>query len=483
MKDSRSRAVTWSLGALFILCLFIGGGTQTSLITDAIIEMVTIFVCVGILFTKQSTAIDRRLLVFPLIVMAAMAMQAAPLPIGLAERFWPAAARSAWAVSGDGAKYGFATINLAATIGALACVATASLLLWTLASLSAWQLRALLPFIGVGVLANVAAGLVQMSVNHFEPVSYLLPYEVQAGFFANQNHFATLLLMTLPPLAVAAAGPSRLAAGLALFIALVLLLAVGSAAGVVVGFGTAFLSFGLMGGFRSLKPASLAAMICGCGALAAAAAYNVATKHPNVNAGRLDFLRTSLDAIRDNPVFGAGYGGFVQAYQIYERTADIYGEYVNHAHNDYIELVVEGGAVAAALIALYFALLLTRLSERLRGPVSLTAFLCILVVLIHSAVDYPLRTLAILYLFVYAHAVLFADEPSEAPQPVAPRRPPPPPVFPRADIGPDAQALIKLQIKPATSAPESRIVELASRRPSGQGSRSGSTSQELGPSS
>jgi len=409
MKDSRPRMATWSLGAVMLLALLVGGGTEPALVTDAIVQCATAIVCIGVLTTKQSTRVDRRLLVFPLCMLAFVVLQATPLPVGLVELFWPPAVESAWRSSGSAAGWAYLTINLPATISCLGTVATASLLLWTLGSLSGEQLLDIVPFVGVGVLANVFAAVSQLSLLGFQPIDNILSYTIRAGMFANQNHFASLILMTIPPIVLFVAGPFRAAALVALFLATMILLAVGSIAGVVVGVAITALAFVLVGRPRQLKPGALIAAGSLLASIAAIGAYNVAFKPADVNAGRLEYLRTALASIWDSPLLGTGFGAFQSSYQIYERAADINSEYVNHAHDDYVELTMGGGLAAVGFVAAYFYLLSTRVRECRRDKVALTAFLSILVVLIHSAVDYPLRTSAILFLFVYAHAVLFAD--------------------------------------------------------------------------
>ncbi len=415
-----------------LLSLLIGGGTAPSLPTDAVIEIATIVVCVGVLSTKRSTQIDARAFVFPLLAMAAVIAQLIPLPVDWVEPFWPAPVRAAWSVAGGDGAFGFLTLNVASTIAGLAILASASLLMWTLASLAGWQLRGVLVFVAIGVLANVFAGAIQMSVNRFGPVNHVLPYTIWAGFFANPNHFATLLTMTIPPLSILVGGPRRWAAMAALGVVLLLILAAGSIAGVMIGFSVAVVSVLTLGGrpvanLAAAPPAPLGGTagklttVAFFGAFAAAAFYNVTLKAGNMNAVRPEIWRTSVAALRESPFLGTGFDAFQQSYQIYERAQDISAEYVNHAHNDYIELLMGGGAVAGIVIAIYFALFVWRAWERRHNRAALAAAFSILCVLIHSAVDYPLRTMAILYLFVYAHAVLFSADDLEPP-------PPPPPV-------------------------------------------------------
>jgi O-antigen ligase len=104
---------------------------------------------------------------------------------------------------------------------------------------------------------------------------------------------------------------------------------------------------------------------------------------------------------------GLGFGSFVHAYdEIGDQSADIEA-YVNHAHNDYAELWLEGGLPALALAAAALVMVGWQLRKYLRGPdddrsnemqyqgLNLGAAFSLLLIALHSIVDYPLRTLTI----------------------------------------------------------------------------------------
>ena len=108
------------------------------------------------------------------------------------------------------------------------------------------------------------------------------------------------------------------------------------------------------------------------------------------------------------PAVGTGYGlgTFVQAYdELGDVTAD-QREYVNHAHNDYVELWLEGGLPAVSLILVFCAsIVLTSLRSLLQpddasntagrpSNVAVGAALGLVLLILHSMADYPLRTLS-----------------------------------------------------------------------------------------
>jgi O-antigen ligase len=86
-------------------------------------------------------------------------------------------------------------------------------------------------------------------------------------------------------------------------------------------------------------------------------------------------------------------------------------EYVNHAHNDYLEVALETGLPGILLLLAFlawFALaaLTAWRSSAEGGNLARAATLVILVVLLHSLVDYPIRTAAVAAVFAASCALL-----------------------------------------------------------------------------
>lgn len=118
------------------------------------------------------------------------------------------------------------------------------------------------------------------------------------------------------------------------------------------------------------------------------------------------YLRTWMAAA---PSWGSGYGigSFFHAYDDIGDIAADYAVFVNRAHNDYLELWLEGGLLGFALIAGFATLLVLTLRRMLARPANqhdedthhrglqLGAGFGLAITLVHSMVDYPLRTLTI----------------------------------------------------------------------------------------
>ncbi len=87
---------------------------------------------------------------------------------------------------------------------------------------------------------------------------------------------------------------------------------------------------------------------------------------------RLDLWKDSLNIIRDFPLTGTGFGSFINIYPSYRTIVS--GGIADHAHNDYIELLTDGGAVSMILLFWFIAVVVVRsyhTFQRRRDPYSL----------------------------------------------------------------------------------------------------------------
>jgi O-antigen ligase len=105
--------------------------------------------------------------------------------------------------------------------------------------------------------------------------------------------------------------------------------------------------------------------------------------------------------------YGSGFGSFVEAYQMYETPAQMVDNFVNAAHNDWLQLLLEGGAAALFLMIIFILLFLTALKRIIQhnmGPTAHTTCLraaaaSVVLLSLHAIVDFGLRTPALLSLF------------------------------------------------------------------------------------
>jgi O-antigen ligase len=112
---------------------------------------------------------------------------------------------------------------------------------------------------------------------------------------------------------------------------------------------------------------------------------------------------TSWQAFTDFAPVGSGLGTFEKVYRLYEDPAAVDRTFVNHAHNDYLEIAVEmgiPGLIAVLLFLTWWAIAAARQwRTNANDPFAKAATIASAAILAHSLVDFPLRTAAISALF------------------------------------------------------------------------------------
>lgn len=134
---------------------------------------------------------------------------------------------------------------------------------------------------------------------------------------------------------------------------------------------------------------------------------------------RSELWADTLFAIKASWPAGVGLGGFEPAMLAAERLEVLDGTRPNRAHNDYLEWVLEGGlpAVVIGVAAIIVLLVLAGRAWR-RRPADRAQVLCgcaiLLIIALHSFVDYPLRSMALACMFGVGTGLLAASPRSGA---------------------------------------------------------------------
>lgn len=257
------------------------------------------------------------------------------------------------------------------------------------------------------------------------------------GFFANQNHMAMLLLVSIPLAAAlfgSAKAEQKYSAGGRLFLGSAFLLLVligvvlnGSLAAlalvVPVLLASAFILPAAARWRRVAFPVTIAALVAGV-ALVATRPIVPAWLQSDVAisvSGRVEMWRKTVDAIENTFPVGTGLGSFENVYRLHEDPYAVTDEYVNHVHNDYLEIVLELGAAGLILTVLFLGWWGWTAFRIWTSPLSTlfarAATVVSAIVLAHSIVEYPLRTAAISTIFGVAIALMaqrFGRAPGEA---------------------------------------------------------------------
>lgn len=261
------------------------------------------------------------------------------------------------------------------------------------------------------VVSSVLLAIVQLGLPR---ESFLNPYPVRApsfnGVFANPNHQATALAVGLV-LVVAllleralwrrARGTQVLLAGMGL-VMLVALPLTGSRGGWLVAMAGVALTVVLMRPWtRSHRPRMWRVLLPAAGLLVMAAIWiALGWMRVDIAEERRWLVATATFAMGvENFPLGIGMGGFVAWFDANLPASLQSNEFFNHAHNEYAQWWLEAGLLAPLLLVAVCAVLVLAVRRLLQqqadglpsGP-SIGAWCGVMVVLMHSVVDYPLRT-------------------------------------------------------------------------------------------
>lgn len=279
--------------------------------------------------------------------------------------------------------------------------------------------RAIAVAVIVGTVLGIVLGVVQVGGRR---QSWAYFYEFTnpgaVGFFANRNHMATLLLVAIPlaaALVASAKSDRRSAAGRkAVGAALLAVIVIGivmngsiAAYGLVipVALASATLAPAALNWRRPALALAGLTLVAGLAVLVANPIGVEAAQSGSTGSltKRTAVWQATSTIIAENLPVGTGLGSFAQVYRQHENPADVTRLYVNHAHNDYLEIVLELGAAGAILLVLFlgwWAVTSIRIwRSSLSTPFARAATVVTAAVLAHSLVDFPLRTAAISTIF------------------------------------------------------------------------------------
>ena len=319
-------------------------------------------------------------------------------------------------------------------------------MLVAIVSLRAYRATWLIAALLVGAIGSVVIGALQVSGsgNIANSPWYLYPeasYGLATGFFANANHMASLLVCTLPFLAALLASGRELgqrntglilvataaAVLLLLGISLIRSLAVYALTPPVLAASALLLPQSSSWRRRPAIPVALLVVAVAAGlATTSVRTGQLGSDAQSSVQNRGEMLATTGRAIRDFLPWGSGLGSFRSVYQVYEDPSLVTDTYVPHAHNDYVELALEAGLPGILLMISFLAwwaraaLLAWRNPDA--GAYARAASIASGAILLHSVVDFPLRTAAIGTLLAMCVAML-VERPRAAVRPQSDWRP------------------------------------------------------------
>ena len=434
--------------AFVVALVLFGGSSRYDQLVQAPLRVVAILVIAAATLRRTDTA-PSAIRLPALLLGAAVALvciQLIPLP----PQIWtalPGRADFAGAAAAAGFDQPWRPIAIAPdlTLNSLLSLTVPVAALYGLAVLEPRHWRWVLWVLLAVVFVSMLIGIVQLvtGAGGFTAIYNLTARDLALGIFANRNHQALLLAMGLPLLASwevlrrddSTGATARWAAVAVAALLMIVLVSTGSRAGVLLG------GLGLLGGLavvwswrrrrggtsRRLSGTMLAVMAAAVILLLigiaiyfgrAQAIDRLFAADPLVDK-RARALPTVVEMVKSYFPVGAGFGSFDPAFRHVEPFSLLEWTYFNQAHNDLIQVVLEGGLPALILLAValgWLAIICVRLwrngsarSVIVRGR---AASIGLLLMLAASAVDYPLRTptmMAIAIALIFQIAVALGE--------------------------------------------------------------------------
>ena len=250
---------------------------------------------------------------------------------------------------------------------------------------------------------------------------YEVNYATPFGSFVNRHNFAAYMEMTIAvPLGLMFAGAiqkdRRLLIVTAIALMGVALLLSGSRGGLVAllaeifflillttktkGYGQLALKIGLA--ILLIAIIVVGSILIGGESSLTRFAETAATE--NFSTNRTHIWSVTLQVIKNNLLFGAGLGAFSVAYTPFDSLSGL--ERVEQAHNDYLQVLADGGIIGLAIGGFFlFSLFRTgfqnaKTSSVFRRGVCIGALAGCFAILVHSVFDFVLHTTAISILFL-----------------------------------------------------------------------------------
>jgi O-antigen ligase len=413
-----SRARTIVAPAYLFACLVMGGSAQ-GIWVNMILQLAGIAIIAWAAVDSSEERVApaaRQLLWLTIVVLVVVAVQMVPLPPDVWATLGPRAT-VAEGLRALGTELPPEPLSLtpAGGLDTILRIIPAVAIFCAMVRLKAYRPRWLAFALIAGTLAGISLGAMQVASSAGYLYAETSPGR-GVGFFANADHMATLLVMTIPFLAaiVAAARTAsmqRYSAVVAVAAGLGIVVVVGIALnGSLAGYGLAF-PVVAASALIVLPPNSrlrlwvvgLAALLV-LGSVAAIETTSIGSnkigEHAATSAqSRADIFATTSRAAADFMPFGSGLGSFREVYQLYEQPEQVTTEYVVHAHNDYAEVALELGVAGILLMLAFLAWWADGVWRAWRtaeaGPFARAAAVASAAVLVHSLADFPLRTAAI----------------------------------------------------------------------------------------
>lgn len=448
---SHSRTRYGAMVVFVVLAFVFGGGSRMDITSLTVLRPVAFaFVFYALLVMRRGDLAEIRTPLFLLSALAVLlCVQMIPLPPGM----WSALPGRAgfvqiYTAAGMDIPWLPLTVSSNRTLNSLMSLIVPAAALMLFAIQDPLSRTKLLMVLWVIAIISVIIGVFQLVGSPRGPLYFyrLTNNGLPVGLFANRNHQALMVAIgiVLSSYFIVTKGSRgrwgtllATASGATLFLFLPFLLVAGSRAGLVTGglMVLASLMLVYIGGFNGgsqTKPSQKKRKLFLSGATAVTAmlaivfgAFVLTSRSlalDRLMASSQDELRaqiwpTIVSMIRSDWLFGRGFGTFDIAYKQVERVELLRPAYINHAHNDWAQWIIEGGVVAVAILVLFIVWLVRRalsLASTIRRGQRLDVLVAFLIVLacgVASSVDYPLRVPSLMVVFAIACGIISSASP------------------------------------------------------------------------
>lgn len=419
-----------------LACLVLGGASAAGFAANALLQVAALPLigwALWRLLQEPPAAQSRAPLGLLALFVGLALLQLVPLPPGL----WTAlpgrgAVADGYRLLGIPLPWLPLTLAPGGTVASILWLLPAFAILLAILVLGAFRGRGIAVTIVAVTLASIALGALQVIGGGGAYLYDITNHGVAVGLFANANHNATLLLVCIPFLAALqqtllqrnasqrSASAIRLLTGAAHAVILVGLLINSSLAGIGLAVPVALGSWLVFAPPHSAPPHStlghpalrkclaVAVTIVSLAALVTIVVGPFGNnlfgaQHANVELSRRTSFALTWRAAGEYFPVGSGTGSFQPIYHTQEPLGSVGTTFMNHAHGDWLELLLETGAAGIAFAALFLTWWVARLraiwQPQDRDPFAQAATIATAAMMLHSVVDYPLRTAALSAVF------------------------------------------------------------------------------------
>lgn len=141
--------------------------------------------------------------------------------------------------------------------------------------------------------------------------------------------------------------------------------------------------------------------------------FGIQNATDDISSGRFHFWSVAWQIFLANPILGTGFDSFAMAFSRFDTESGMFR--VEQAHNDYLQMLSDGGIVAFFIAISFIVLLVRKALRRIREESDdlvrttvIGGLAGCVGIFVHSIFDFPLRTAGNAYVFLLVIAVMFA---------------------------------------------------------------------------